>query len=83
MDSAGQLRAQQDNPPQQGHYPTSWWNPGETIIDPHTLLLPSDLTPESYTLRLGLYRPETGQRLPLKNQSQDFVDLANFIKLQN
>jgi 4-amino-4-deoxy-L-arabinose transferase-like glycosyltransferase len=83
LDSAGQLRAQQDNPPQQGRYPTSWWSPGETIIDPHTLLLPPDLAPGSYTLRLGLYQPETGQRLPLKNQGQDFVDLPNFIKLQN
>ncbi|MBE7551979.1 MAG: hypothetical protein HS126_13000 [Anaerolineales bacterium] len=79
LDSAGQLRAQQDNPPQQGRYPTSWWSPGETIVDAHTLLLPPDLAPGPYTLRLGLYQPETGQRLPLKNQGQDFVDLPNFI----
>jgi hypothetical protein len=79
LDSAGQLRAQQDNPPQQGRYPTTWWSPGETIIDSHTLLLPPDLAPGSYTLRLGLYQSETGQRLPLKNQEQDFVDLPNFI----
>jgi hypothetical protein len=79
LDNAGQLRAQQDNPPQQGRYPTSWWSPGEPIIDTHTLLLPPDLAPGLYTLRLGLYWPETGQRLPLKNQGQDFVDLPNFI----
>lgn len=79
LDSAGQLRAQQDNPPQQGRYPTSWWSPGEIVIDPHTLLLPPELPPGAYTLRLGLYRPETGQRLPLKNHDKDFVDLPNFI----
>lgn len=79
LDSAGQLRAQQDNPPQQGRYPTSWWSPGETIVDAHTLILPPDLAPGPYTLRLGLYQSETGQRLPLKNQGQDFVDLPNFI----
>ncbi|MCL4297800.1 MAG: hypothetical protein KJ077_18810 [Anaerolineae bacterium] len=79
LDRAGQLRAQQDNPPQQGRYPTSWWSPGETIVDAHTLFLPPDLAPGPYTLRLGLYQSETGQRLPLKNQRQDFVDLPNFI----
>lgn len=79
LDSAGQLRAQQDDSPQQGRYPTSWWSPGETIVDAHTLFLPPDLAPGPYTLRLGLYQSETGQRLPLKNQGQDFVDLPNFI----
>jgi hypothetical protein len=79
LDAAGTIRAQLDNPPQQGQYPTSWWDPGEIIVDPYTLPLPSDLAPGSYTLRVGLYQPETEKRFPLKNKGQDFVDLPNFI----
>jgi hypothetical protein len=83
LDAAGNLKAQQDNAPQQGHYPTSWWDRGEKVIDVYTLPLPSDLAPGRYSLRVGLYEPETGRRLPLQNEGQDFVDLPNSIKLQN
>ncbi|HXV43260.1 MAG TPA: hypothetical protein VEC96_09370, partial [Anaerolineae bacterium] len=83
LDAAGNLKAQQDNAPQQGHYPTSWWDRGERVIDAYALPLPSDLAPGRYSLRVGLYEPETGRRLPLQNEGQDFVDLPNSIKLQN
>ncbi len=83
LDAAGNLQAQQDQPPQQGRYPTSWWTPGEIVSDTYTLTLPPQLSPGAYTLRVGLYAPETGQRLPLKNQDGDFVDFSDFIKLQN
>jgi hypothetical protein len=83
LDAAGNLAAQQDSPPWQGRYPTSWWDPGEIILDPYTLPLPPNLAPGLYTLRVGLYEPETGRRLPLKNGGADFVDFPNSIKLQN
>lgn len=83
LDSTGTLQAQQDNAPQQGHYPTSGWDAGETIIDPYALQLPATLAPGDYTLRVGLYLAETGQRLPLKNQTSDFVDLTSSITIQN
>ncbi len=83
LDAAGKLKVQQDNPPQQGRYPTSWWDPGEIVIDSYSLALPPDLAPGLYTLQVGWYEPETGQRLLLKNGDADFVNLPNFIKLQN
>lgn len=67
--------ASQDNLPQQGRYPTNWWSPHEIVIDPYTLALPADLPPGQYSLRVGLYLLETGQRLKLKDREQDFVDL--------
>ena len=82
LDAHGNIQAQQDNPPQQGRYPTSWWDAGEVIIDPYTLSLPPNLAPGPYTLRVGLYEPETGRRLPLQNQPQDFVDFPNLITVQ-
>jgi hypothetical protein len=82
LDSGGNVRAQQDTTPGQGHYPTSWWDPGELVIDPYTLTLPSDLVPGQYTLRIGLYEAKTGQRLSLKNQPQNFVDFPNLITVE-
>jgi hypothetical protein len=83
LDSTGILQAQQDNAPQQGRYPTSGWDAGETIIDPYTLPLPANLVPGDYTLRVGLYLAETGRRLPLKNGASDFVYLPSSITIQN
>jgi 4-amino-4-deoxy-L-arabinose transferase-like glycosyltransferase len=81
VDAEGNLRAQQDNMPLMNRYPTSMWDPDEIVMDPYTVPLPSDLEPGPYTLRIGLYEPETGQRLPLKDEAQDFVELPGFITL--
>lgn len=59
----GTLVAQQDGMPMQGQLPTSCWQPGEVIADPHHLVLPADLPAGRYTLLTGLYDPQTGQRL--------------------
>ena len=82
LDAGGNLRAQQDIAPLQGRYPTSWWDANEIIIDPHPLPLPPDLAPGRYTLRLGLYQPDSGRRLTLENSGQDFVDLPDSITIQ-
>jgi 4-amino-4-deoxy-L-arabinose transferase-like glycosyltransferase len=82
LDSEGNIRAQQDNMPQEDRYPTTMWDPGEIVLDTRAILLPSDLEPDHYTLRIGLYEPETGQRLPLVNGTQDFVELQDFVILE-
>ncbi len=61
LNSAGNLAAQADSPPAAGAYPTSLWDPGEIIADERPL---PDLPPGRYTLYAGLYRPDTGERLP-------------------
>ncbi len=61
-DAAGQTVAQKDAPPAGGRYPTSLWEPGEVIAD--EIVLPLDqLPPGEYTPVVGLYRPDTGERL--------------------
>ena len=75
LDAAGNLRAQQDTMPHNGQYPTSLWSPGETILDPHILHFPSDIEPGQYTVRVGLYDPQTGQRVLVKNEARDFAEL--------
>lgn len=63
LDSRGTLVAQYDAQPQHGNYPTSAWQPGDTIADPVTLKVPA-LPPGEYRLIAGMYDLATGKRLP-------------------
>jgi hypothetical protein len=55
INANGDKIAQSDHLAGGVYYPTSLWKPGETLIDRHTLKLPADLGPGSYTLMVGLY----------------------------
>jgi 4-amino-4-deoxy-L-arabinose transferase-like glycosyltransferase len=68
-DEAGDTRAQHDEQPFGGLYPTSQWQPGETIIQPVELKLPPDLATGTYSLNVGLYRLDNMTRLPLQNNT--------------
>ncbi len=61
--SDGRMVAQADGQPALWTRPTSTWLPGETITDRHGLWIPPETPPGDYNLLLGLYNPETGQRL--------------------
>ena len=65
VDASGRIAAQTDEEPLGGQYPTSLWQPDETIRDPHGLNLPASLAEGPYHLVVGLYMPETGRRLDL------------------
>ncbi len=73
----GQTVAQKDGLSLAGAYPTSRWQPGETVIDPFSLSLPPDLPPGRYTLWAGMYRLDTLERLPVTNDTSG----ENAIKL--
>ena len=75
LDGDGQVIAQDDAQPQSGAYPTSVWDAGEVIVDPHSLLLPLALPAGQYRLRVGMYRLETGQRLPVDGNG-DSVEIG-------
>jgi 4-amino-4-deoxy-L-arabinose transferase-like glycosyltransferase len=70
----GRLLAQNDSPPGGGTLPTSSWNPRETIVDRRGLLLPGDLAPGRYVLRLGLYLPSSGERLSVQQPGNGASD---------
>ena len=65
VDAAGHIQAQGDGPPLEGQYPTSFWTPGETIRDPHTLVLGPEAPAGDYRLLVGLYTLDDGVRLPV------------------
>ncbi|MFN8483079.1 MAG: glycosyltransferase family 39 protein [Anaerolineae bacterium] len=59
------LAAQADAPPLAGRAPTSGWRAGQTVADSHTLRIRPDAAPGVYSVRVGLYDPATGARLPV------------------
>lgn len=59
----GSLAAGQDGPPVSGFYPTSFWAPGEVIVDARRWQ--PELPPGVYQVQVGLYRPDTGERLTI------------------
>lgn len=57
--------AQADRQPQDYAYPTRWWAVGEIVPDTIPLNVPGAAPAGPYRLRVGLYRAETGERLPI------------------
>ncbi|MBI1876941.1 MAG: hypothetical protein HYR94_01670, partial [Chloroflexi bacterium] len=73
LDPAGNPAAQFDRPPAAGAYPTSLWDPGEIIAHEHLL---QNLPPGRYTIQVGLYRPDTGERLAVAGSPDGAIKLA-------
>ncbi|MGQ9667836.1 MAG: hypothetical protein ACUVWB_11035, partial [Anaerolineae bacterium] len=63
LDAAGQIIGQSDMRLENQGVPPSAWLSGEYIMDSEEISLPAGCTPAK--LRLGLYWPESGERLPL------------------
>jgi len=76
----GRLVAQSDSQPDGGHQPTSWWQPGEQVLDPHELLIPENLELTGYKIIVGLYRPADGSRLAILSPpgNSNFIELLQF-----
>lgn len=67
VDSQGQLVVGNDQPLTDGYYPSSLWEPGEVVTHTHRLDFPEVLPAGIYEIQAGLYEPQGGQRLPLRN----------------
>ncbi len=59
----GAIVAQHDGIPQAGRRPFSGWLPGEVIVDRHVLTWQRSYSGTA-VLRVGLYDPSTGERIP-------------------
>jgi hypothetical protein len=55
LDEHGQAIARSDHRPGQEYYPSSLWQPGETVLDVHILAVPAGTEAESVTLVAGAY----------------------------
>ena len=74
--AAGETVAQKDQPPLEGAYPTSLWDPGEIIADEVTIPLPEELPSGEYSLVVGLYDLTTGLRLPVPDTADNSLRLT-------
>jgi hypothetical protein len=73
LDETGQIKAQNDDLPRAGAYPTPWWQPGVIVEDVHPVVLPLELPNGVYQLIVGLYRPDDGVRLPLREAGDSYT----------
>lgn len=67
----GRVWAQQDNPPQQGRYPTSQWQTPDQVVDRYHLEISPDAPAGTYRLITGMYDLTTGERLAAVNAQGD------------
>ncbi|MFN8598717.1 MAG: hypothetical protein U0559_21335, partial [Anaerolineae bacterium] len=68
IDATNQSVGQQDNMPLHDQLPTSCWRPGEYVSDPYTIKIAENAR-GPFSIEVGLYRLETGERLPLDDGS--------------
>lgn len=62
VDEQDRIVAEDNRPPMDGIFPMTQWIAGDWIEDPHPLIIPEDLPPGRYILRVGLYDQNTGRR---------------------
>lgn len=65
LDEAGQIVAQSDRYPVGDFSPPNEWDDNSYISDFHGLVLPVDTPDQTYSVRVGWYDPQTGERLPV------------------
>jgi len=83
LDAQGRVVAQADAPPLDGSYPMSAWQVGEVLADGHRLAIPADADRGKYRIFVGLYDPDTGERLPvLDDQGRVTDDQASLADLE-
>lgn len=70
LSSDGTILSQQDNQPRVGRRPTSQWLPEEIVVDRYYLKVPSDTPPGFYPIKVGMYSPDSDQRLPVHGETK-------------
>ncbi len=61
---SNRIWGQKDNPPASGTSLTSEWQEGEVIEDSYIIPIQADTPQGTYRIEVGLYDPQTMQRLP-------------------
>ena len=71
FDAQGKSLGAADGQPRGGLYPTSAWLPGDLVTDEHPLFLPAGAS-----VRVGVYRLDTGERLSLEGGAETELNLT-------
>jgi hypothetical protein len=70
------LVAQADSEPVGGLWLTSQWVAGEDVTDHYGILLPADIMPGTYDVRVGMYA-FSGDRLPVSQHGENLGDYVH------
>jgi hypothetical protein len=70
------LWAQHDSAPECAIMPTTRWEPGQVIPDPHLIDLPANMPLGPMPLFVGMYDLLTRDRLPVPDVPNNMVPLA-------
>jgi hypothetical protein len=73
LDADGDRVTQRDSQPCSGECPTSTWQPGAIVVDRYELALGAESPPGPYTLALGLYLLESGERAAVVGREDDRI----------
>ncbi len=68
LDGESRIWGQKDNVPQAGAYPTPLWVEGEVVADQYEIVVKPDAPPGQYVIEVGMYLPQSGQRLPVLDE---------------
>ena len=66
--ATGAIAAQHDAVPRDWTYPTTWWEKGEVVTD-EVALSTEEVPTGEYALVVGMYLPETRERLPVLDET--------------
>ncbi|GIV75677.1 glycosyltransferase family 39 protein [Litorilinea aerophila] len=74
---------QRDGEPGCNEFPTTFWRPGDTIADRYFIPVYADARPGTYTLLIGMYDGDTGERLPIfDGEGQPIGDALGLTEIQ-
>lgn len=84
LDAEELVVAQRDSQPVLGSYPTSRWQPGQVVSDLYLVALPATAyAPDEVQVEVGLYLPETWQRLSTQSaEGKALGDNVRFGRLE-
>jgi hypothetical protein len=79
----GQVAAQTDGAPRNGIKSFRTFRPSEEVTDCPVLMVPRDLAPGPYQVRVGLYDPRSGDRLHVISDEEQVLEEATVIGVVN
>jgi|GEM_PF-4785155 len=74
VDANGKLLVQKDGVPGNWSLPTDTWVAGEVVVDSYVIPIPPEAAPGNYRVQIGMYNPESGQRLPALEAGSRLAD---------
>ena len=73
-DEGGAIKGQKDERPVEGTHLTTHWRSGEIVADPYEIVIGPQVPPGRYTIEVGMYQWESGQRLEVIGTDGQVLD---------